>query len=346
MISIFRAGLAAGFLFGLQAAGLGQEELASGPRAGAPLTPVMVYAPSGRLAGQELDAAKALGQGPGVLLFVHELSRNTAPMISGLDRLADEYSLLGLRTFTVLLARDRTAAENQLKRSSDSLRLLHPMVYSLDGVEGPGAYALNRKCTLTVVTAKGGKVARSVALTDTGRQDVERLRGWIEELTGPLPSDESELRKLLESSLPEEPAALRERALELALEVLRLRRQLERARAEGGMRPEAAAGPRRAAAAEARPPAGERPQAARQEGKPPEDPELRRLLRAAIRREASKEELDATFSAIDERVGDDEGLRREAVDMFRLMVSLGYGSDDASERAKAYVAKHAARKES
>ena len=74
------------------------QDLRSGPRPGAPLAPVMVYAPDGPRAGAEFDAAAALGQGPGALLFVHEITRNVAPVIRGLDDLAAEYAILGFRS--------------------------------------------------------------------------------------------------------------------------------------------------------------------------------------------------------------------------------------------------------
>ena len=64
-----------------QDADAGADALSSGPPAGAKLTAAPCYASSGRLAGQEFDAAENLGSGPGALLFVHELSRNNAPVI-------------------------------------------------------------------------------------------------------------------------------------------------------------------------------------------------------------------------------------------------------------------------
>ncbi len=51
-------------------------EIASGPPAGTPLAPVNSYALHGPRKGQEFDAAQSLGQAPGALLFIHELTRN------------------------------------------------------------------------------------------------------------------------------------------------------------------------------------------------------------------------------------------------------------------------------
>ena len=52
-----------------------EPELASGPAAGTTSPKVMVYAPSGSLAGQELDARTLIGDAAGALLFIHEVSR-------------------------------------------------------------------------------------------------------------------------------------------------------------------------------------------------------------------------------------------------------------------------------
>jgi hypothetical protein len=47
------------------------------------------------------------------------------------------------------------------------------------------------------------------------------------------------------------------------------------------------------------------------------------------------------FTAVDQRVGDDAGLRTQAAEMWKLMISLEYGSDDSRARAKAWLEKHA-----
>ena len=61
------------------------QDLVSGPRSNTPLAPVMVYDGQGTRAGQEFDAARAIGSNPGALLFVHSMTRNTYPMIQGLE---------------------------------------------------------------------------------------------------------------------------------------------------------------------------------------------------------------------------------------------------------------------
>ncbi|MCC7065453.1 MAG: hypothetical protein IT456_21795, partial [Planctomycetes bacterium] len=242
-------------------------ELSSGPAVGIDLPACAVYAPSGPFAGTEFDAAQRIGKGPGVLLFVHELTRNTAPMITGLDRLAVQLAWTGLETHTIRIAADRNEAEAAVKRSSDALQLHRPVLVSTDGGEGPGGYALNRKAMLTLVLAKDGKVVRSVAFTDTGRADLTKLRGLVEEVTGPIPTDAKALREAMEQRLTRDPERLRQMTIELALLLQRTERTNDQ-RMQRNARPEAPA--------DAAKPGDVVPQRPR-EGKPPEDDELRAL---------------------------------------------------------------------
>ena len=160
-------------------------------------------------------------------------------MLRGLDTLASDYAVLGFKSATIMLSGDRTAAEAQLKRVNASLRLAYPIVLSVDGAEGPGNYALNRKAALTLVFAKDGKVTKSLALTDTGPNDVPVIRAAIEELCGTLPEDPAELHKLLMASLPDEPAQLKSLVADQRAEIKRLREQVIRLqqRMRGGGQP-------------------------------------------------------------------------------------------------------------
>ncbi|HEX5052465.1 MAG TPA: hypothetical protein VFZ65_11875 [Planctomycetota bacterium] len=307
-------------------------ELVSGPAQGTALPPCRVYAPSGPFVGTEFDAATRIGKAPGVLLFVHELTRNTAPMISGLDQLGVQLAWTGLETHTIRIAADRNEAEAAVKRSSDAMQLHRPMLVSTDGVDGPGGYALHRRAVLTLVLAKDGVVVRSVAFTDTGRGDLGRLRGLVEEVTGPIPTDAKALRAAMEERLPRDPERLRALAIDLALLLQRVERTNERREQDRPMRD--ARGDAKAPAAEAAP---KKPR----EGRPPEDEELRALLRRAIQKAADGAELDSVYAAIDARVGTDAGLQKQVVEMFKLQLSLDYGNDDSKHRAKAWLDAHA-----
>ena len=200
------------------------QDFVSGPRSNTPLAPVMIYDGQGKRAGKEFDAAKAIGSNPGALLFVHSMPRNTYPMIQGLDRLGGRHSLMGFRWFTIFLSPDRTAAEKQVHQRNGlvtgghkfsvvgkfgALQLEKPIMVSLDGLEGPGNYALNRRAVLTLVMVRDGRVHSSHAFTDSGVHDLPFLEQLIDEVTGPMPKGDNALRLLRETRLLKDVGQLR-----------------------------------------------------------------------------------------------------------------------------------------
>jgi hypothetical protein len=202
------------------------EELVTGPPEGTGLTAILAYANSGSYAGrEEFDVAGEIGESPGAILFIHELNRNTVPLMRGLDNLNNEYGIFGFKAFNVRLVADRTAGEEELQRVNGSLKLGNPIVLSLEGLDGPGNYALNRKCTLSLVMTKGGKVHRSVGYVDTGMADLPKMRELVEEVIGGLPGNEAALRERAEASLPETPEAMRALALQQAIDLHRFYRE-------------------------------------------------------------------------------------------------------------------------
>lgn len=309
------------------------QDLSSGPAAGTTLTKAVVYAPSGPRAGLEFDLAESIGTAPGAILFIHEITRNVAPMIRAFDRLGAELRILGLRSHSVFLAEDRTAAESQVKRTSASLRMHSPMVVSVDGVDGPGNYALNRRCTLTLVLVNDGKVIESKGYTDTGQNDVPAMRESITALTGPLPRDPGALRKAALEQLPADADALRKLAAELAVELhwaARLTRQNN-----AGLNQRMRNQPQNA---RARPNPNEprRPLA----GAVPTDETLVGLLRRFIRKTHSTEQVDEIYAEMEKHVGDSADLRKQTVEGFKRMLSVDYGNEHAQGLMKKYIDAH------
>ncbi len=309
------------------------SELQSGPVAGVPIPALPVYAPAGPDAGREFDLSRVIGTGPGAVLFVHELTRNVAPLVRGLDQFADTHAVLGLTTGVVLVAADRSEAERRVELSSRSLRLARPMLVAVDGQEGPGAYALNRRATLTLVLCNEGRIVRSIALTDTGQQDLPKLRSWLEEVTGLIPETPGALRELALARLPQDLDTLRARAAHLALELhWRARRSAEaeadRVRREGDSARPMARDAARGQDAAPKPAADRR-------GAAPTDETLRTLLRAAIQKDADAATLDEVFAKIKARAAESQDLLQQATAMLDLMLSLDYGNDLGKARAKA-----------
>ena len=180
----------------LGAQDLGDQDR-SGPEAGTEVAPIRVYAATGPQRGQEFDVVEQFGERPAAVLFVHVVNRETAQPIRMLDDLAAQYRVLGFRAATVRLNGDRTAGEEEIARVSNAMRLRNAILLSLDGAEGPGDYALDRRCTLTLVTMKDGVVVRSLGFTDTGDKDRARIVEAIEQVAGTLPESLEERAALL-----------------------------------------------------------------------------------------------------------------------------------------------------
>ena len=205
------------------------QTIVSGPQAGIPLTPVKVYDGLGAHAGKEFDAAGEIGRNPGALLFVHMMTRNTYHVIRGLDQLAGRNALMGFKSYTIYLTADRTSGENQARQRNGlatgghkfsvtgkfgALKLENPIMLSLDGKDGPGNYALNRRAVLTLVMLRDGKVHSSHAFTDTGEQDLPLLERLVAEVVGPIPEGAMGLKKIRDERLPKETAQLRKLAVQ------------------------------------------------------------------------------------------------------------------------------------
>lgn len=325
------------------------DDLTSGPATDSALGKVSCYANSGSYSGKEFDAAKEIGSNSGALLFIHELTRNTAPVIRELNRLGEEHAVVGFEWFSILLDDDRTNGEGMLKRVNGSLKMANPLVLGLDGLEGPGDYALNREATLTLVLTKDGKVLRSIALKDTGPADFPKLREWVESAAGKVPEDPEALRDLIARRLPEDPEALKKHAVDQSMALRRLRKQLAKVqeRNRGRMQPrrrpsETPDRPQRVTRENDPPAEGEAATKPKRRGKPPEDPDLNQLLRSFIRKTNDDAKSDTVFADIEKRAGESEALKTEAVEMFKLMLSFRdrYGNAYSQDLAEKFLKKH------
>ncbi|QDU89693.1 hypothetical protein Pla175_30880 [Pirellulimonas nuda] len=139
-----------------------QEPLFSGPQVGETLAPFEAQQAFG--AAEKVDVLAGTGEAPLLVVFVHQVTR---PSI-GLTRLLMEYAASkadeGLETRLVFLTDDVTEATAFLSRARHALPKGATPLISTDGVEGPGAYGLNRKMTLTVLVASDGVVTANFPL--------------------------------------------------------------------------------------------------------------------------------------------------------------------------------------
>ncbi len=148
----------------------GQEPVYSGPQVGENLLPFSVRVVLGPESGQNQDFVTQAGKGPIVLVFLHEVNRQSISLTRLLTTYTKSRAQDGLVTGVILLDDDATAAENQLNRIRHALTVDVPTGVSLDGREGPGSYGLNRKVTLTVLIGKEGKVTGNFALVQPSLQ--------------------------------------------------------------------------------------------------------------------------------------------------------------------------------
>ncbi len=168
------------------------EEVFSGPQVGEPLPGFVFRQALGDSAGQELDLVAQADGSPIVLLFVHEANRPSIALTRALTRYASERLKDGLVTGVVLLSDDPAAAEANLKRMQHALTPNVPTGVSLDGLEGPGAYGLNRKMQLTILVGKQGRVTANYALVQPSLQaDLPKIiRSIVDQVGGEMPNTE------------------------------------------------------------------------------------------------------------------------------------------------------------
>lgn len=259
-----------------------EDKVFSGPQPGEKLPALKAVGVFDDLAGKEIDAVKEADGKPLLLVFVHSTTRPAAALTRALAAYAESRSKDGLRAYVVWLAADRTEAEQFLKRARQSLALKVPVVISLDGAEGPGAYGLNRKVILTVLVAKDSKVTANFALVQPAVTDAPKIAEEIVKQAGGKAPTLKELETLAFGQ-PREPA-----------------------------------------------PAGGIP-----------DARLRELMRGVIRPNAEAEDVKKAAAAVEKYVGDDKAKQADLGKAAKLILSLGYGTDEAKKQLKAWAEKYA-----
>lgn len=160
------------------------EPVFSGPQAGEKLTPFRVQGVFGPSAGKEVELIGELKGAPTVLVFVHEITRPTLQLLRPIDRYGRKLAGDGLQTHFVWLTADRARTEQFLTTASKSLALESPVSMSVDGLEGPGNYGLNRKVTLTILVARDNKVIANFAIVQPNETDGPKVLAPVAKLMG------------------------------------------------------------------------------------------------------------------------------------------------------------------
>ncbi len=162
-----------------------QEQLFSGPQVGEKLSSFKVRGVFDDEAGKDIDFIAQADGKPIVLIFVHDINRQSVSMTRILSGYAVSRARDGLSTGVIWLDDDATAAENQLKKMRHALTPKAPTGISLEGREGPGSYGLNRNVMLTILVGKDGKVTGNFALVQPSLQvDLPKILQSIVDVVG------------------------------------------------------------------------------------------------------------------------------------------------------------------
>ena len=190
MYTILRTSIIALLIAGMAAA---DESLFSGPQVGEELTPFDAQAAFGH--SKKESVLEGTSDSPILIIFVHQVTR---PSI-GLTRLLMEFAATkeqdGLKSRLIFLTDDVTETTAFLNRARHALPPGVMPLISTEGIEGPGAYGLNRKMALTVLIGSKGVVTANFPLVQPSIQtDAPKIGHEIVEVLGR--SDAPTLREM------------------------------------------------------------------------------------------------------------------------------------------------------
>ena len=149
---------------------LADEPQFSGPQVGEKLSPFQARDVFGEKAGEDIDVLADVRDSPLLLVFVHKVTRPSVALSRLLMEYANTKKDAGLETRLVFLTNDPPDTEAWFRRARHALPKDVPPLISTDGLEGPGAYGLNRKMTATVLVANKGKVTANLPLVQPSIQ--------------------------------------------------------------------------------------------------------------------------------------------------------------------------------
>ena len=156
----------------LQSSMLAQDEeqqVFSGPQPGESMEAFDVQYAFGDAAGMTMQPLKEAGDKPTLLIFNHKLTRPAIALTRVLTQFAEQHSE-SLYTNMIFLTDDVTATQQRLTAARRALPSKTHVTIAPQGIEGPGAYGLNRKVTLTIVFGDEQKVISNTALIEPSVQ--------------------------------------------------------------------------------------------------------------------------------------------------------------------------------
>ncbi len=162
-----------------------EEPVFSGPQAGEVFPPLPVKVVLGDQDGKDADLVKDADSKPLVVIFFHARTRPAYALTRKIMEFAATKSDAGLKSHVVFLTDDPTETNKWVNLIQKQLPKGATYAISHDGIEGPGAYGLNRNVTLTVLVGNEGKVTENFALIQPQLQaDGPKIMKAIVDVTG------------------------------------------------------------------------------------------------------------------------------------------------------------------
>lgn len=153
----------------------------SGPQVGEKLVPFQVIELVERDRVRKTQFIDPKRKGATFVMFFHDESRPALGLATTLEWYARKHKQLD--SHYVFLTDDLTKTEQQLK-SRWEFFAGSPLSISIDGIEGPGQYGLNRNVMVTVLIAKDNAVVNNFVLTDQIDSDPQAILAAVAEAIG------------------------------------------------------------------------------------------------------------------------------------------------------------------
>ena len=153
-----------------QESGVAEETVYSGPQVGEKLPSLTARGVWGEEANKDFDFIADANGKPVVLLFFHKRTRPAFGLMNTIMRFVESKTQDKLRGAVVFLTDDPIAEEQWLNNVRRHLAKGVSYGISKDGLDGPGAYGLNRDVTVTVLVGKDGVTTANYALVQPSMQ--------------------------------------------------------------------------------------------------------------------------------------------------------------------------------
>ena len=162
-----------------------EDPIFSGPQVGEALPDCELVMVLGKKAGEEISLLEETGDRPIVIFFVHKLTRPGFAMANSLVQFAKSKN--ELNSAVVYLNEDHLDAAEWMKKMKARGLFPDGALYatSKEGLDGPGAYGLNRNVNMTILVAEKEKVVANFALRQPSLQvDGPKVLSAIVKVTG------------------------------------------------------------------------------------------------------------------------------------------------------------------